>query len=421
MDAVIENDTFHMLLTNEQQKENGEFDIEFKKPIEFKRNMECALIDMNISNNIKSSRFSKGDKLCLNVIFYLTEAGKFDNIAKVDKLELVYDINKYFDIESKNYTEKDLEELFKKINDEAKVFIDAKKQEFGDAKLMIQQGREVNITYPTIGIEDGNIFLSAGGIKVNYEPLTIIYEGSYDDIFKEWIIYEPDDTIAVLKTEGNKKKFKMNPEKGALNKLTKYWHDIKINLPSALYSFSIEPSPRSRQDDIDAEERVKDISNLRGYSSVWIPRAVFFFKMTEKQHQTFGFNNKNFPLYNYSTLQFDYSNLFYPINDYENLLRKQIAPNKPKLEETNSTFFIYCNIIKESHIGNQKVNILRVFPREKSDQHNVSYVFHSLLYIPVRVQSINSITISVRNEMGNIMNIQGDISALLIFRPIEYT
>jgi hypothetical protein len=408
MDNVIENDTFHMLLTNHQQKEDGEFDIEFEKPIEFKRNMECALIEMNISNNFESSNFSKGDKLGLNVIFYLTNADKSSrNIAEIYELELVDDVNKYFDFEHKNYTEIDLENLFKKFNDDAKAFIDSKKQEFGDAKLMIQPGRDVKITYPTIGFEDGHIYLSAGGIKVKYEPLTMLLEGSEIELARRWEFHE------------SKISSDMNY---ARSLITGYWHDFTTDVEHGpiFLNARVSPLPRSRQANKEAEDRVKDIDNLRGYSSVWIPRAVFLFTMTEKMHQTFGFEIQNFPLYNYSTSQRDYSNLFYPIKDYDNLLKKQIAKNKPILD-INNTFFIYCNIIKESHFGDQKVNILRVFPREKSDQNNVSYVFHSLLYIPVRVQTINSITLSVRNEMGNIMNIQGDISALLIFRPIEYT
>jgi hypothetical protein len=409
MDNVIENDTFHMLLTNQNQKVNGEFDIEFEKPIEFKRNMECALIEMNISNNINSSRFNERSNniIKLSVNFYLTEANKFDNIAKVDKLELLHD-DKYFHFEPDTYTQKSLEKLFEKFNNEAKEFIDNKMTEIGNDKLMVKAGREVEITYPKIGFENEHIYLSAGGIKVKYEPLKLKTSGTMSELNNEWIFHTKENPFIMDSTQ---KQYVV-----AENKVTKFFHKYTFKNDE----YFIDEVPFILKTDVN-EKREYDWKNLRGYFSAWVPRAIFIFEIKNYMQQTFGLDQEILPTFDHLNPKRDYLNQFYPSDDYVELLRIRKATFKPLLNDTNDTFFIYCNIIKESHFGNQKVNILRVFPREKSDQHNVLYVFHNLIFIPLRVQTMNSITLSVRNQLGNIMNIKGDISALLIFRPIEYT
>ena len=80
--------------------------------------------------------------------------------------------------------------------------------------------------------------------------------------------------------------------------------------------------------------------------------------------------------------------------------------------------FIYCNIVKHSYVGNTKSNILRVFKRlNKSRQYN----FQNLLYVPLRIEEINSIKISCRDNLGDIVKFSdGNISLTLLFRPIEH-
>jgi len=80
--------------------------------------------------------------------------------------------------------------------------------------------------------------------------------------------------------------------------------------------------------------------------------------------------------------------------------------------------FIYCNIVKHSYVGNTKSNILRVFKRlNKSGQYN----FQNLLYVPLRIEEINSIKISCRDNLGDVIKFKdGNISLTLLFRPIEH-
>ena len=79
--------------------------------------------------------------------------------------------------------------------------------------------------------------------------------------------------------------------------------------------------------------------------------------------------------------------------------------------------FVYCNIVKHSFVGNTRSNILRVFKRLDKTNH---YNFQNLLYVPLRIEEINSIKISCRNNLGEIIKYtDGHISLTLLFRPIE--
>ncbi len=83
---------------------------------------------------------------------------------------------------------------------------------------------------------------------------------------------------------------------------------------------------------------------------------------------------------------------------------------------------MYSDIVKETYVGNTKSNILRVFPVNKLDKNKIiSYNFEHLFYIPLRVNEIISIKISIRDSLSNIIIYdEGDISLTLIFRPKEH-
>jgi hypothetical protein len=84
--------------------------------------------------------------------------------------------------------------------------------------------------------------------------------------------------------------------------------------------------------------------------------------------------------------------------------------------------YVYCNIIIDSYMNNQKVNVLQMFsPRYQTEEKFFSIDFKNLIYIPVRYDEIHSITIEIRDRFGNILHYDsGGISAVLKLRPIEH-
>ena len=99
-----------------------------------------------------------------------------------------------------------------------------------------------------------------------------------------------------------------------------------------------------------------------------------------------------------------------------------IAKYSPRFKAEVDIFYLYLDIIKESYIGDQKSNILKIFARNKiSNEELVSYHFESNLYIPLRVEEIISIKLSIRNYLGELLGFdEGGILVTLLFRPIEH-
>jgi len=118
---------------------------------------------------------------------------------------------------------------------------------------------------------------------------------------------------------------------------------------------------------------------------------------------------------------------FQPIDIYENFNNnKPIKAIYPfDLFEKLSAIYIYSDVVKTSHIGETKANVLRVICMdEKSKIYNKK--FENLIFIPLRTKNITSIGISIRDLMGDILKFQNiknneiPVSVTLLFRPLEY-
>ena len=89
----------------------------------------------------------------------------------------------------------------------------------------------------------------------------------------------------------------------------------------------------------------------------------------------------------------------------------------------NEQIYLYCDIVKESFVDNQKVNILQTFLSEmkKSENDIRSIEFKNLIYIPLRIDEITSISIQLRDTNGEfIYYTKGRITCVVKFRPIEH-
>ena len=83
---------------------------------------------------------------------------------------------------------------------------------------------------------------------------------------------------------------------------------------------------------------------------------------------------------------------------------------------------IYCDIIVESPVGTQKTNILQDFLIEAESTNKMQTInFRNLIYIPLRVEDVTSISLEFRDHKGELCFYKdGFISAAINLRPIEH-
>lgn len=82
--------------------------------------------------------------------------------------------------------------------------------------------------------------------------------------------------------------------------------------------------------------------------------------------------------------------------------------------------FLYTNIVKESYCGAIKKPLLKVIQKIISTHDIVTYTCQNLMYIPVKVNEINSIKLNLTDKFDNILTYKkGFMSAILVIRPIR--
>ena len=94
------------------------------------------------------------------------------------------------------------------------------------------------------------------------------------------------------------------------------------------------------------------------------------------------------------------------------------------LFEKLSAIYIYSDIVKSSHFGETKANVLRVICMDDNSEMSV-IKFENLIFIPLKINNINSIGISVRDIMGDVVEFENikttkiPVTVTLLFRPLE--
>ena len=102
---------------------------------------------------------------------------------------------------------------------------------------------------------------------------------------------------------------------------------------------------------------------------------------------------------------------------------KSIASNDIKIKETDvNLVYVYCDIIMESLINEQKANILQTFVLDTNSSEDGMQTIESreLQFISLRVDYISSITIQLCDSERRVLNYKkGRLCCVLKLRPIE--
>ncbi len=89
-----------------------------------------------------------------------------------------------------------------------------------------------------------------------------------------------------------------------------------------------------------------------------------------------------------------------------------------------SALFIYCNIIDYQYIGNTFAPLLRtILVNENSNNYGkyIDHIFSKPHYIPVSVNTIDTIEINIRDDTGEPIHFEaGKILVKLHFKPKHY-
>ena len=133
------------------------------------------------------------------------------------------------------------------------------------------------------------------------------------------------------------------------------------------------------------------------------------FNFDRDLHEILGFDNNFYP--NYKFITTNHGLQMTTVND-------GIASQKADLNWFN-LIYVYCDVLQESFIGDQKANLLKVFSRRTSEnQETITYNFTNLMFIPLRVTEFNSIRFLCCDTFGNIADYsRGHIALTLLIRP----
>jgi hypothetical protein len=96
--------------------------------------------------------------------------------------------------------------------------------------------------------------------------------------------------------------------------------------------------------------------------------------------------------------------------------------NKLELRAGQTRIFVYCDIIKPSHVGNTMAPLLRSFMNSgQSHGTNITKSFDHLQYFDLRFPEFEMIHVYIKNECGDpILFESGTFSLTLHFRPKKY-
>jgi hypothetical protein len=359
MDQYYINENFYLFVNDEFNKsENNikkcDFNISFDKPIILNKQMECALVKLCNPTNLYSYMGNKKVKLTLNVCFQDTDAT--DQAGG-----LIYDSDFRKEIERMlvpDYSK----EFYLDINtDEEEKIINSLNNIAEEMNLYIK--RLWNRAFPKTSIK-----ISDNEPKVSLDLST---QGSPKLHPPNFLEYKP---LEIINTN---KEITLEPARVIINTIQTSGH--------------------------------KEIA-LVGYIIV-----------NKSFHNILGIDESKFPLNEYFAAGYD------PNPNPLNVLRMFVITkgklplniNKNLIKIVPDIIYIYCDIVSESYVRNQKENILQLYVLENSTKKDIETIsFENLIYIPLRVDEINSITIQMKNKDGQILYYdRGNINAVLKIRP----
>ena len=97
---------------------------------------------------------------------------------------------------------------------------------------------------------------------------------------------------------------------------------------------------------------------------------------------------------------------------------KTLAENNPNLERDFYNFYIYCNIVEYTRVGNIAAPLLRTLPLSSSKKQLINREFFNKMYVPINRNVINRIDITICDDVGKIIPFRsGNTVLTLHFRP----
>lgn len=77
-----------------------------------------------------------------------------------------------------------------------------------------------------------------------------------------------------------------------------------------------------------------------------------------------------------------------------------IAGGPPVLRRIIDTFYVYCNLMKETVVGDKEAKLLRTVPVLGEYNQVINQEFQNLYYHPIEKTEINTIEIDIRDDTG---------------------
>lgn len=357
---IFESDEKVFYLNNIKNNENKcEFEQEFKKTLQLNEPHECALMEINLPNQMSTHKFYKTRYITLWLYwnkflrievgrtlippggdyhqrFHLLPTPYRDHFRRsIDKRKIKL---KKYSIGPNLETLEEIELRLRQINSFARTeMILAYKNIFVDAILE----DDLNLFPPNISFHNNHVKNEYGRIQYRGHHLEKNEEHNLVNFNKHKEIYEKD-----------KKKF--------------------FRYTACFVYYEID----------------KDLAQLFGYETSHIPQHIF-----EESHDETKITQINGGLSTFE-VNFEWFDLIY----------------------------IYCDIITESHCGDIKANVLKVFPRKRANQNHqmVTYAFTNLMFIPLRIDEIHKIKISCADSSGQIPKYKvGHVSLTLLIRKLK--
>jgi hypothetical protein len=98
---------------------------------------------------------------------------------------------------------------------------------------------------------------------------------------------------------------------------------------------------------------------------------------------------------------------------------RQIGKTIPQLIPDTEAIFVYCNIIKPQLVGNSYVRCLRIVQFPAHENH---HIFDTVYYVPVELNSFQTVAIELVNKFGELARIISSIkptTLVLHFKKIS--
>ena len=353
-------------ITENNSVKNGEFTIDFSKPINFNRKMECSLVQLTCPKIFHPSpHYGKRMRVELEIKFTEFEEDAYET----------YGFNRWKQVPFENF-----------IHFEYDVDL-----EFFTAKAMVDKLKEISelINFDVKYYFNVKYFwLNSGGDTDKLEP------DSQENV----------ENRPVYKSTG-------------FPGLSKPIQTAKLHFTPFEIFYQLDPPAV-----------LKNLANIRienmsGDKRQFICETVV--KFNKPLHDILGLEENLFPISHWVDMPISTT---YSQKNYATTVDKKSGIHELKINEIDvnekpELLFVYTDIICESYIGDRKANLLNIVPIDKNPNEDKLQTIQidNPLYIPLRIEEIFSITISIRDQLGRSLKyMKGYITALLKLRPIEH-